>query len=263
VNGRLDHEQDIQPLQQHGVTVKKSTASTPSARARRNCRHELAVRRGAGSIPARCRIVQTVHAPQAVDQLLREFSAQPQGEFLVNPSAETDPDSVGSQRGGTRWAGRDDIAGLLAWMLAVLAVQARAPFACERLAAWFTAPLADPDRTLTLLHYLRLFLNPVGGRGQQAAFDLLTTATDAITSAWRVVGARGMASTTPDETSMAKAATAARLAHHIGQELFFASGAFDGRSGTDRQPAPRGELATFAGHASRSCAPWVRSSTRR
>lgn len=89
----------------------------------------------------------TVHAPEAVDQLLREFSAQPQGGLLVNPSAETDPDRDGSQRGGTRWAGRDDIAGLLAWMLVVLAVQACAPFACERLAAWFTAPLADPDRT--------------------------------------------------------------------------------------------------------------------
>jgi hypothetical protein len=38
-------------------TVKKSTASTPFACARRNCRHVMADRVGAGSTPARCRMV--------------------------------------------------------------------------------------------------------------------------------------------------------------------------------------------------------------
>jgi hypothetical protein len=44
-------------------TVKKSTASRPLACARRNCRQVSADRLGAGSTPARCRIVHTVLAP--------------------------------------------------------------------------------------------------------------------------------------------------------------------------------------------------------
>ena len=44
-------------------TVKKSTASTPLAWARRNCRHETIDRLGAGSTPTRCRMHHTVLAP--------------------------------------------------------------------------------------------------------------------------------------------------------------------------------------------------------
>jgi len=44
-------------------TVKKSTARTLLAWARRNCREEIAERVGAGSTPARCRMGQTVLAP--------------------------------------------------------------------------------------------------------------------------------------------------------------------------------------------------------
>jgi hypothetical protein len=44
-------------------TVQKSTASTLSAWARRNCRQETAGRIGAGSTPAGCRMAQTVLAP--------------------------------------------------------------------------------------------------------------------------------------------------------------------------------------------------------
>jgi hypothetical protein len=51
--GQLDREEDIQPLQETVSTVKKSTASTPVAWARRNCRQETADRVGAGSMPAR------------------------------------------------------------------------------------------------------------------------------------------------------------------------------------------------------------------
>jgi hypothetical protein len=44
-------------------TVKKSTASTPLAWARKNWRHETADRLGAGATPARRRMVHTVLAP--------------------------------------------------------------------------------------------------------------------------------------------------------------------------------------------------------
>jgi hypothetical protein len=44
-------------------TVKKSTARTLLAWARRNCRQVRADRLGAGSVPARCRMAQTVLAP--------------------------------------------------------------------------------------------------------------------------------------------------------------------------------------------------------
>jgi hypothetical protein len=44
-------------------TVKKSTASTPAAWARKNRRQVSADRVGAGSTPARCRMVHTVLAP--------------------------------------------------------------------------------------------------------------------------------------------------------------------------------------------------------
>jgi hypothetical protein len=47
-------------------TVKKSTASTALAWARRNCRQVRADRLGAGSTPPRCRMAQTVLAPDPV-----------------------------------------------------------------------------------------------------------------------------------------------------------------------------------------------------
>jgi hypothetical protein len=62
-SGDLDHEQHIQPFEEYVSTVKKSTASTPLAWARRNCRQVRADRLGAGSTPARWRIAHTVLAP--------------------------------------------------------------------------------------------------------------------------------------------------------------------------------------------------------
>ena len=61
--GDLDHEQHVQPLQEHGVHGEEVHASTPLAWARRNCRQVRADRLGAGSTPARCRMAQTVLAP--------------------------------------------------------------------------------------------------------------------------------------------------------------------------------------------------------
>jgi len=59
----LDRKQDVQSFQEDRIQVKKSTASTPFAWARRNHRHVTADRAGAGSTPAQCRMVHMVLAP--------------------------------------------------------------------------------------------------------------------------------------------------------------------------------------------------------
>jgi hypothetical protein len=61
--GMFDDEERVQPLQCDGVDMNKSQARTPVAWARRNSVQVGPARRGEGSMPALCRIVQIVEAP--------------------------------------------------------------------------------------------------------------------------------------------------------------------------------------------------------
>src|SRR6266566_919939 len=47
----------------------------------------------------------------------------------------------------------------------------------------------------------------------------------------------------------ANAGSAARVAHEVAQQLYFASGAFDEKPGVAREPVERGDAAIFARHA--------------
>ena len=59
----LHREQDVQALEEHGVTVRKSHDKIPAAWEARNCRQVGDVRRGAGVNPAEARIRRIVLAP--------------------------------------------------------------------------------------------------------------------------------------------------------------------------------------------------------
>jgi hypothetical protein len=144
--------------------------------------------------------------------------------------------------------GRDHTVELVAAILVFLAVDARTPFASSRLDAWFATPLASADRTQTLLHYLRPFLNPADGRGQQTAFGLLARAAEAAKAAWQASTTDEPPAGGHDEDRPARAETAALVAHYVARQLSFASGAMDQRSGTPPQQ-PRGDLAKFATQA--------------
>jgi hypothetical protein len=192
----------------------------------------------------------TSRAPQAVDALLEEFSTRPQGAFLIHEPGGNDrsaQDDDSSSDAG--WTGRDHTVELVAAMLVFLAVDAGTLFALRRLDAWFATPLASPDRTQALLHHLRPFLNPAGGRGQPTAFGLLARAADAAKAAWQAPTTNGLTAGGHEEDGQARARTAALLAHHLAQQLAFASGAMDQRSGTPGQQPQRGDLPTFATQA--------------
>jgi hypothetical protein len=188
----------------------------------------------------------TNRAPQAVDALLEEFSAGPQGAFLIHQPDGNERDAQdGTSPSDAGWTGRDRTVELVAAMLVFLAVDAGTPFASSRLSAWFATPLASPDRTQTLLHYLRPFLNPAGGRGQHTAFGLLAEAADAAKATWQASTTDGPPAAGHDQDGQARARSAALVAHHLARQLSFASGAREERSGTTRQQ-PRGDPATFA-----------------
>ena len=61
--GDLDHEQHVQPLQEHGVHGEEVHRQDAVGLDAENCRQVRADRLGAGSTPARCRMAQTVLAP--------------------------------------------------------------------------------------------------------------------------------------------------------------------------------------------------------
>jgi hypothetical protein len=58
----LDHDQRVDAPQQPGAHVDAADGEDPRAWAVRNCLQAGPVRRGAGSIPASCRICRTVEA---------------------------------------------------------------------------------------------------------------------------------------------------------------------------------------------------------
>ena len=59
----LDREEHVEPAQGDGVDVKQVAGEDRVAWACRNCLQVGPVRRGEGSMPALCRMVQTVEAP--------------------------------------------------------------------------------------------------------------------------------------------------------------------------------------------------------
>ena len=61
--GVFDDEERVEPVQADGVEGNTSHARIAWACPRRNCDQVGPARRGAGPIPAVCRIVQTVEAP--------------------------------------------------------------------------------------------------------------------------------------------------------------------------------------------------------
>jgi hypothetical protein len=56
----FDEHQDMQSPEEHGVHVQEIDRHDPDGRACRNCRQPGPERRGAGSMPAACRISHTV-----------------------------------------------------------------------------------------------------------------------------------------------------------------------------------------------------------
>ena len=62
----LDEDQHVEALAQHGVYVQEVDREDPAAWVCRNCRQLGPERRGAGSMPAACRISQTVDGATAM-----------------------------------------------------------------------------------------------------------------------------------------------------------------------------------------------------
>lgn len=153
-------------------------------------------------------------APAEVDDLLRRLDSR-------GGAATEDSDSISKS------------------LLAYLAVVPRTPFASARMAGWFSDATEHHETIVGLAPHLRDFLNLPDGSGQAAAFELLDVAARAARDQWHAAQA------VADGIELREAA--ARVAHAISQEIYFASGAFDDL-GPDPRP-PRGDSTRFATYA--------------
>lgn len=169
-----------------------------------------------------------VSAPEEVDAVLRQFSNRPAGAFLT------------AQTGAV---GQESLLPLLAYLAAV----PQTPFAADLVAGWFRDAVVYHEKVCRLLHGLRQFLNNPDGLGQQAAFELLKSAAATARDRWKdMQGEQADGTTAPDADALA---AAAEVAHGIAEQVYFASGAFDDRSGGTEEPASRGDSRRFADFA--------------
>jgi len=124
-------------------------------------------------------------------------------------------------------------------LVVFLAVDAVSPFSRALVTGWFSDPITHVETVTGLLHWLRRYLNPADGHGQQQAFALLQTAAQAAADRWAASGP------TPAEADTADLQAAARVADGIAEQLYFASGAFQSAD-ADQASDAAGDRRTFA-----------------
>jgi hypothetical protein len=139
-------------------------------------------------------------------------------------------------RGG---AATEDSDGITKTLLCYLALVPQTPFASARMTGWFSDAIEQHETIAGLAPHLRDYLNLPDGSGQAAAFELLDVAARAARDQWHAAQAVADGIELPE--------AAARVAHAISQEIYFASGAFDDLA-TDPRP-PRGDSRQFATYA--------------
>lgn len=165
-----------------------------------------------------------VSAPEEVDAVLRQFSNRPAGAFLTAQTGAVVQES-------------------LLPLLAYLAAVPQTPFAAGLVGGWFRNAVVHHEQVCRLLHGLRQFLNNPDGLGQQAVFALLESAAVSARDHWQDMQGEQADGTAPDADALA---AAAEVAHGIAERVYFASGAFDERSGGTKEPAARGDSHRFA-----------------
>lgn len=166
-------------------------------------------------------------APEEVDAVLAEFSSRSAGAFLTAHAAAP---------------GQDALPALLAYLAAV----PQTPFASDLLTGWFRDAVTHHKTVTRLVHSLGRFLNSPDGRGQQAAFTLLASATVAALQRWQDLQDRQSDETPLDPDAAAELRAAATVVDDVAEQVHLASGASDERTGKTNESPPRGDARRFA-----------------
>jgi hypothetical protein len=130
-------------------------------------------------------------------------------------------------------------------LLAVLAGVHSTPHADRVVRSWFAAPLEHPNRIALTISAWRDLLNPaaVSLRDAQArVFEIISSNLVPLGTAWAAASSPPAGQTLTD-TIRANASRAVKIAEALGQQIYFASGAFDDKS--TRASTQRGEPERF------------------
>lgn len=142
-------------------------------------------------------------------------------------------------------AERDDVGISQVVSLATyLAMVQRTPFASEAVGRWCAASPDEAAKVRFIAQSARNLLRPGNHAGQEEAFRLLGIAATAAAQVWEtavsVPGAPGVS-----ERQRAQLRGALKVTHEIAQQLFFASGAHDARTGNGGEGCERRNIAAM------------------
>ncbi len=163
--------------------------------------------------------------PERADQLLEQLAALPQWAIL-RPSPDDDQE-----------IGPADLAAVTVDLLTMLAAWNNTPYARTVVMAWLSRPLASPQRTTRAMICLRNLINPAkpsARHAQHQAFALLALPLDQL----RATSLEAEQAATTSENLRERLTSALRIATHLVEHLYFASGAFDPQ--TPPQPSTLG-----------------------
>lgn len=140
--------------------------------------------------------------------------------------------------------GRDDRWVQVVNLLTILAVVHNTPYSDTVVRTWLTHPVEHPNRAAQATACLRDVLNPADTAlqpAQERAFQLLELGMSQLRDTWANREQPGQ----PTPERQERLSWAVKVAENIGQQLYFASGAFDDTKPPDRV-TPRGDLRRFS-----------------
>jgi hypothetical protein len=129
-------------------------------------------------------------------------------------------------------------------LLTHLALVPQTPFASRTIENWCVNAPTNPAVVEAFAQWARSYLAPPGGPAQQVAFGLLRTAADASLARSTLDPRDNSPGTNPSEAELTEVRGALEVAHEIAQEIYFASGAYDGNQG--QKCSSSGDLVKFA-----------------
>ncbi|MGH3766165.1 MAG: hypothetical protein ACRDTX_13615 [Pseudonocardiaceae bacterium] len=170
--------------------------------------------------------------PVEIDNTLLRLARQPEWAC-----ATTDPQADHRPGHDNRWV-------LVVNLLTILAAVHTTPYAVAVVRTWLTHPIDHPDRAAQATACLRDVLNPADTAlwpAQERAFHLLEPSLRQLRDAWAEREQPGQ----PTSERQDRMSRLIKVADNIGQQLYFASGAFD----HTKSPAcitPKGDLLRFS-----------------
>jgi hypothetical protein len=174
--------------------------------------------------------------PLEVDGILKRISSEKRWAVLTG-----DPEADSA-------LGTNDHTNLGLGYIAILAACHATPYASSTARAWLSQPVDHPERAARVPSWLRGYLNPSETSlqiAQERAFDLLTLSLDQARATWRQL----LTEKTISEQQGADLRNATLVAHHVIEQVYYASGAVENKTQSEPTNLAPTDLGQFAGLA--------------